>query len=604
MQKVPKLKDQISDFLTGLPNEPGIYQFLDNKKNVIYVGKARNIKNRVRSYFQSSQDKNSKTLALIDEINFLDLTITNNELEALLIEQRRIKELKPKFNIQFKDDKGYPWIKVETSKEFPSAKSFLGRKGDDGRYFGPYPSSHSVRDVLNLIQKNFKLRNCSDSFFKNRTRPCIQYEIERCSAPCVQYISKNDYLKEVNSAELLLEGKSNKLFADLNAQMDKFSKNKFYEKAALSRDKISALRDIQRNQSIAGFNKERDAIAVSSLNGITKVGITHVRDGWITSHENYVIERTGIYSSLIEIFIKSHYLREVNCPKTLVIDENLKEKDILEKALSKLHKTKVKIIIKPGKKDRGLLKICKSNTKLAFNKSSKEILDISSNLNSLKEFINLNYDIKLIESYDISHHSGKNAVAACVVYGKEGKIKQNYRMFNISKENEGNDIASMEEAIQRRFESKDLGLKKPDIILIDGGKAHLNAVSKMLSRIRVKDIEVIAVSKGVRRKADFDSLHRKDKQVIYLKGSVVHLFIQEIRDETHRFAISRLKKKQNKSSLGSSLDEIIGIGKEKKNNLLRHFGSFEQIKKASFEDFLIVPGIGKETAQTLSRHLS
>ncbi len=604
MQKVPHSKVELRNFLTNLPTGTGIYQFLDNKGDTIYVGKARNIQNRVRSYFQSSKDKKAKTLALINEINSLDLTITNNELEALLIEQRKIKEFKPKFNIQFKDDKGYPWIKVETSKNFPSVKSFLGKKDSKDRYFGPYPSSYAVRDVLKLIQKNFKLRNCSDSYFNNRTRPCIQYEIGRCSAPCVHNISNEDYLKEVESAELLLEGKSNALFADLYYQMDQFSKNRSYEKAALCRDKISALRDIQRNQSIAGFLHERDAIVVCSLNGITKVGITHVKDGWITAHENFVLDKTGIYSSLVEDFVKSHYLSRKTCPKTLVIEGNIKEKVILEEALSSFHQTKIKIISKPGKKDKGLLEICKSNTKLAFNLSNKGIKDISSSLLSLKLFMNLNCDIKLIESYDVSHHSAKNAIAGCVVYGKKGKIKEKYRMFNISKEYAGNDIASMEEVIRRRFSNTDIGLDMPDVLLIDGGKAHLKAVKKQLDIMGVQDVEVLAISKGVRRKAEFDSIHLQGKQTIFSRGSIAHLFLQEIRDETHRFAISQQKKKQNKLSLGSSLDEVEGIGKERKNMLLRYFGSIGQIKRASFEDLINVPGIGKETANTLLRNLS
>ena len=287
MQLIPTSKETLIDFLKDLPKEPGIYKFLDEKKIPLYIGKAKNLKNRVPSYFKNSKDRTKKIKNLIKESRYLDIALTKNELEALLLEQHLIKETKPKFNVQFKDDKGYPWIRIDSSKDFPSAKSFLGKKKDKETYFGPYPSSYAVRDVLSIMQKTFKLRNCTDSFFKNRTRPCMQYEIGRCSAPCVKYINKRDYLKEVKGAVQLLEGKSEDIINEFYSSMDINSKNKSYERAAMYRDKISALREIQRNQSITGYTKERDAISITSLNGVTKIGITHVNKGWITGHENF-----------------------------------------------------------------------------------------------------------------------------------------------------------------------------------------------------------------------------------------------------------------------------------------------------------------------------
>ncbi len=603
MQLIPTSKETLKTFLQELPKEPGIYKFLNRRKLPIYIGKAKNIKNRVPSYFQDSKDKTKKIKSLIKESRFLEIALTKNELEALLLEQHLIKEIKPKFNVQFKDDKGYPWIKIDYSQNFPSAKSFLGKKSGEEKYFGPYPSSYAVKDVLNIMQKTFKLRNCSDSFFKNRTRPCIQYEIGRCSAPCVNYINQDDYFQEVKGAIKLLEGESEDLIAEFYSFMDLNSKNKSYERAAIYRDRISALRDIQRNQSITGYTKERDAICISSLNGVTKIGITHVNKGWITGHENFIQKNESIEKSLISAFIKRYYLSSSYCPPIIVTSEQISEKNILELALSKYHKKEIKIITKPGKKDKGLIEITQSNTLLAIKRSSKKNTDISNIFLSLKEQLGLKNDIRIIESYDISHHSGSGAVGGCVVYSAKGKEKDKYRLFNISDLNTQNDIASMKEVLRRRFKSQDLNLEKPSHILIDGGKTHLFAVESTLKEINIRNIEVISISKGARRKAEFDSIHKTDGVSRILKGSYSHLFIQGIRDETHRFSITNHKKKQTKLSMKSTLDGIDGIGFQKKKLLLRYFGSIDQIKRAGLQDLLKVKGVGGKTANLIYNHL-
>ena len=603
MQLIPISKEALKDFFQDLPKEPGIYKFLNARKLPIYIGKAKNLKNRVPSYFQDSKDKTKKIKNLIKESRYIEITLTKNELEALLLEQYLIKEVKPKFNVQFKDDKGYPWIKINSSKDFPSAKSFLGKKDDKEKYFGPYPSSYAVRDVLSIMQKTFKLRNCSDSFFRNRTRPCLQYEIGRCSAPCVKYITQADYFKEVQGAIKLLEGKSEDLITDFYTSMDISSKNKSYERAAIYRDKISALREIQRNQSITGYTKERDAICISSLNGVTKIGITHVNKGWITGHDNFIQKNTSLENSLLGTFIKRHYLSSSYCPPIIVSSEQIPQKNLLEMALSKFHDKEIKIITKPGKKDKGLLEITKSNTLLAVKRSAKNNKDISHIFISVKDQLELKESIKIIESYDVSHHAGSGAVGGCVVYSSEGKLKDKYRLFNISHLNIQNDIASMKEVIRRRFTNQELDLKKPSHILIDGGRAHLLAVESTLDSMNIKDIEVISISKGARRKAEFDSIHKTDGVLRVLKGSYPHLFIQELRDETHRFTISNQKKKQTKLSMKSALDNIQGIGAQKRKLLLRYFGSLEQIERAGFQDLLNVEGVGKKTAELIYNNL-
>jgi excinuclease ABC subunit C len=605
MQKIPKNQDELKEFIKSLPQDAGVYKFVGTKKVPIYIGKSKNIKKRVTSYFSDNKNKSKKIVNLRHEAKFLDLTITNTELDALLLEQHLIKEEKPKFNVQFKDDKGYPWIRIESSKEFPSAKSFLGKKEDKEKYFGPYPSSYAVREALSLIQKTFKLRNCSDSFFRNRTRPCMQYEIGRCSAPCVGYISKVDYLEEVKSTQKLLEGESEELMSHFYSLMDKSSKSKSYERAALYRDKISALRDIQRNQSIAGYSKERDAISVGVINGVTRIGITHVNKGWITGHKNFIQKnKINIEESVIGAFIKGHYLSNSKCPAIIVTNENLLDKVNIEKALSKQHGRKIRIITRPRKKDQGLLDISKANTKLIPTKDSRKGEDLSYVLKSLKEYLDLPRSIGLIESYDISHHSGSGAVGGCVVYSISGKLKDKYRLFNISKKNSGDDIASMKEVLTRRFSNKGLGLEKPNLILIDGGKTHLEAVKSVLSKMRIEDVQLLSISKGARRKSEMDSIHRINKPVMrIIKGSATHLFLQEIRDETHRFAITIQKKKQKKLSTSSYLDNLVGIGVQRKKLLIRYFGSVEQIKRASAQDLINVPGLGKKTAISIYNQL-
>ena len=605
MQKIPKRQDELKEFIKSLPQDAGVYKFFGTQRVPIYIGKAKNIKKRVTSYFSESKNKSKKIVNLINEAKYLNLTITNTELDALLLEQHLIKEEKPKFNVQFKDDKGYPWIRIESSKEFPSAKSFLGKKEDKEIYFGPYPSSYAVREALSLIQKTFKLRNCSDSFFNNRSRPCMQYEIGRCSAPCVGYITKDDYLEEVQSTQKLLEGESEELMSHFYALMDKSSKSKSYERAALYRDKISALRDIQRNQSIAGYSKERDAVSVGIINGVTRVGVTHVNKGWITGHKNFIQKnKINIEESVLGAFIKGHYLNNSQCPSTIVTNENLLDKVNIEKALSKQHGKKIRIITKPRKKDQGLLDISKANTQLIPAKDSSKGEDLSHVFKSLKEYLDLTETINLIESYDISHHSGSGAVGGCVVYSISGKLKDKYRLFNISKKNSGDDIASMKEVILRRFSNKDLGLEKPNLILIDGGKTHLEAVKSVLSKMCIEDVQLLSISKGARRKSEMDSIHRINKPVIrVIKGSATHLFLQEIRDETHRFAITVQKKKQKRLSTGSYLDNLMGIGVKRKKLLIRYFGSVEQIKRASAQDLINVPGLGKKTAISIYNQL-
>ncbi len=600
--EVPASKEELRKLLNSLPKRPGVYKFLDKSKNPIYIGKAKNLKNRVSSYFGDSVSNSKKIKKLRDNLKIIEITLTNTELEALLMEQYLIKEEKPKFNVQFKDDKGYPWIRVATSREFPSANSFLGKKDKIDKFFGPFPSSYAVQESLKLLQKTFKIRNCSDSFFRNRTRPCIQYEIGRCSAPCVGYISKEEYLNEVYSAELLLSGKSEILISNFYKLMDKHSNDKYFEKAATYRDRISALRDIQRSQSIAGFQKNRDAIYLSSSNGSTKIGVSRVNQGWVTGHQNFILNKEFVEVNVLEKFISQYYFSIDHCPSVLVIEQKLDNKTLIEKTLSELHSKKISIITKPGKKDKGLIDLCRLNTEYVL-KRDKTDNDFKFKVETLEKKLKIEGKIGIIESYDISHHSGDNAVAGCVVFSNEGKLRKLYRKYNISEENSGNDIGSMAELIRRRF-SIDKQKEIPSLVIIDGGKTHLSSAVKEFRKLGINKVNVISISKGVRRKALFDSIHLVNGQTIPInEGSAFNHFIQEIRDETHRYAITSLKKKRSKSSISSSIDGLSGIGQRRKKLLLRYFGSLEQIKRASVDDLCEVSSIGKNTAQLIFKQI-
>ena len=598
MLKIPR-SHNFSSFISKLPVSTGVYKFKNSNRESIYIGKAKNLKNRLKSYLSKSQNKSQKIKGIISEGIYLDLILTKNELDSLILEQHLIKEEKPKYNVQFKDDKGYPWIVFEISKEFPAVRSFLGRKNKDELYFGPFPNSYSVKNVLDLIQKIFKLRDCSDSFFKNRKRPCLQYEIGRCSAPCVGNINQEEYLIEVQHAKHLLKGKSENLIKDLYRSMDFNSKNKLYERAVFYRDKISALREIQRNQSTSGFLKERDAISICKKSKNLRIGVTEVRGGWIVAHKNFISNNhVDEDKSILENFLSSYYFERKKIPPCIVLPEKLTDKKILENALENFHGKKIKLITKPGKKDQGLLEISHSNTNFSLFKATRNTRNLRTHFVSIKKLVDSISPIKKIEALDISHHSGKNAVGACIVYDEKGKRTKDYRTYKISKESRGNDIASMQEIVRRRYK-RGLAEKDslPDLVIIDGAYNHLKSVRSELNKLDLSSIKLLSISKGSRRKEQFDSLIKENGDIIKVnRTSKTHLLIQEIRNESHRFSINNQRKSFSKQIRASELDQINGIGSVNKNSLIRYFGDVEQIKKASIKDMTKVSGVGRKKA--------
>ena len=592
--------------LNTVPKKPGVYRFLDTKDQPIYIGKAKNLNSRVRSYFSKANARNKKISALIEETISLDFTKTISELDALLLEQHLIKKYLPKFNIQFKDGKGYPFIRLEVSKDFPAANVHLGSKENSVKYFGPYPNTYAVRDVLSLIQNVFKLRNCSDSFFKHRTRPCMQYQINKCSAPCVGFINKDDYVKEVKSAEMLLSGRGEHLVKGFYQQMDTYSSKKQYEMASKYRDKISSLREVQRAQSISGFEEDVDAIIILKSKKNIFIGLTQVRGGWVVGHKNFIQIINKLDQNLLESFIKSYYLSISTGPSRIISNQSFNNKKIIQKLLNKHFEKEVRLTSKLSNKDKGLLKLAETNSKqvkgfkgIKRKKYEEGILDIHKIFKFKKE-------INRLEGYDISHQSGKNAIGACVTYGKKGKNKQHFRLYKISEQNSGNDIASMTEIIRRRFErSIRENQKLPELLIIDGGKVHLKKVKEILNLMELKDIEIISVSKGGRRKPEMDLFNTfEGKSLKYNASSKGMLLIQEIRNEAHRLCVTNLYKARRKLITYSELDDIPGVGQVTKQKLLRYFGSIAQLKRASKQDIERILGVGKTRANIIKKSLS
>ena len=415
-------------------------------------------------------------------------------------------------------------------------------------------------------------------------------------------ITKKEYLKDVDSAQLLLEGKSDELINDFYKEMDRYSSKKNYERAAIYRDRISALRDIQRSQSITGFTDKKDAIFIKFIKGKIRIGVTSVNEGWVIGHKNYY--QIDVYENeeILESFISQKYLRDKRCPDKIVLGKKIDNKEIIEAALSKHHGKKVSIVTKLGKKDKGLMDLCAANTEYGLTKDKADPLS-KSKLNELSEVLKTDHKIHWIESYDISHHAGTNAVAGCVVYSEHGREQKFYRSYNISKENSGNDIGSMLEVIDRRFLSSSKR-RPPDLMIIDGGATHLKQVLTRLKKLKLNSINVISISKGVRRKSAFDSIHLKGGVKVNVnRNTSFSNFIQEIRDETHRFAITLQKRKARKSTIKSSIDSLSGIGKVRKKSLIRYFGSVEQLQRASIEDLTEVSGIGLNTARSIFEEL-
>ncbi len=588
--------------LRNVPNTPGVYKFFNNHE-IIYIGKAKNLKKRVSSYFGKSfkDRKTSQIKFLTDKV---ETFTTKNEVEALLLEQTLIKENKPRFNILLRDDKTYPYIYFSLDHEYPGVYSKRTKKGVDKKYFGPFVSSEAVKKSIKEIQKIFKVRNCSDNTFANRTRPCIEFQMKRCSAPCVQKINKVDYFEDITSAKSFLSSSDTKTIEKLTKDIEKAVTKLEFEKAAEIRDRLNRLNHLKEEQSVVTMAGDVDIFSISSEMTYLGISIIVVRNGKIRGTKTHLIKQAH-YNSLDEVYqsaIFNFYDNQIDIPKKVLCAYELQNKKILEEMFLAKHKMKVKLIHSPSKSIRPIFNLCKLNAmQVIKNHLSKED-KYTFAFNELASYVGLK-DIKKIEAYDVSHLSGENGVASCVVFSKIGPDKKNYRLFNIPKDLSGNDVGSLKHVMERRLKYYDDPKTKPDLLLIDGGINQLNFVQSVLNESNHKNIKTLSIVKGFNRLRASETIISNDGLLELDKYSKAFLLLQEIRDESHRFAIQAQRKKKRSFVTKSQLDNINGVGHVLKSRLIKKFKNIKNIKVAKKDELMTVNGINEKIANEILKNL-
>ena len=593
-------------FLLSLTKRPGIYQMFDAQGQVLYVGKAKNLKNRVTSYFRKS-GLTAKTMALVKRIDKIDVTVTETETEALILEHNLIKQYHPAYNILMRDDKSYPYIFLSDRDPWPRLAFHRGPKKAKGTYFGPFPSVHAVRESMGFLQKTFKVRQCEDVFFKNRSRPCLQYQIKRCTAPCVNLVSDKDYAADVELTRLYLDGKADKLLKQLEVDMETASEQLQFEKAAEHRDQISALRTVQAQQMIEKGKGTIDVVAGAVSNGQACVHMLYVRQGRILGSRSYYPKAplAEQVTELLEEFLPHLYLNggsRPDLPKEILLNAPIEGAEALTDALQ----TRVGRKIEVRDSVRGFrakwLQLAQRTAEqnLAGKLASKKTIE--QRFESLRETMALEATPQRLECFDISHSSGEAVVASCVVFDGNGPVKSDYRRFNIEGITGGDDYAAMEQAIRRRYTRLMKGEGKlPDVLLIDGGKGQIGVAKEVLSDLAVVGVLVLGVAKGTTRKPGLETLilaDQNNKVIARPQQAALHL-IQQIRDEAHRFAITGHKARRDKKRRTSPLEGIAGVGPTRRRDLLKHFGGIAEVRKASIADLMKVDNINKKVAEAI-----
>jgi excinuclease ABC subunit C len=590
--------------LLSIPHKAGVYLMKNQAGLVIYVGKAKNLKNRVENYTRLNT-LSQRISNMVMQVERVDIITTEKESEALLLEANLIKKHKPKFNVALKDDKTYPYICIDKNGKFPRIFKFRGKKKPNFVFFGPFSSATQVNTAINSIQKAFLIRPCNDNFFKSRTRPCLEYEIKRCTAPCVNLVSENDYNLQVEQAEGFLKGKNNNIKQDLKNKMEQASQNMEYERASFFRDRIMALNAIHGSQHIS-FNdiSDADVIGLFQEGSIIAVNIFFIRGSYLIGNRVFFpshiddIPPSEIIGNLIGRFYQSNIP-----PREIYLSNEVEEKPSLETALSEIAGIRVNIIVPKQGDKKELVEKSILNAKHALKREEEKQASNSQNLQELKEFLRLKKDIRRIEIYDNSHNFGTEAYGVMVVASVEGFEKNLYRKFKVEAGSKtgGDDYYMMHQVLKRRLKALTED-SKPDLMIIDGGKGQVNEAIKLFKEFAIYDIALLGMAKGLDRNAgnediiipthNFENLETKNLP----KDSKLLYYLQILRDEAHNFAISSHRRARNKALTDSNLDEIPGIGANRRRLLLNHFGSFSAVKEASVKDLLAVEGISKKTA--------
>ena len=602
---IEKGKDIIRKKLINLTNNPGIYKMLSDKNEILYVGKAKNIPNRLKSYVSES-NLPIRTERMLSLTRKLETTTTTNESEALLLEANLIKKHKPRFNILLRDDKSFPYIFIGQEDKWPQLTKLRGKKNRDGHYFGPFASVGSANWTIKILQKIFLLRVCDDTVFKNRDRACILYQIRRCSAPCVGKIEEENYKNLVGDAVDFISGKSKRIQKNLSTEMEKASEDLDYEKAAILRDRIKALTQIQSSQKINQTNLiEADVISVFKESGKTCVQVFFFRSKQNWGNQAYFPKHDPDEKEekILSSFLGQFYENKT-VPKLVLLNMEINEKTLLENTYSKREKKEI-IIKKAITKDEKIVSdMARKNAKQALTQKILETESNSKLIDKLSDKFNLNFNVNLIEVYDNSHTQGSDSVGALITFGKEGFVKKRYRKFNIKSEIvKGDDYGMMKEVLNRRFvralKDENTNMALPDLILIDGGKGQYSVSREVLNDLGLHELPIIAIAKGKNRNAGDETFFHKDKIIKFKKNDPTLFFLQRLRDEAHRFAISTHRAKRRKNISKSLLDQISGIGRGRKRALLNHFGSARSVESASFEDLKAVDGIEEKVAKKI-----
>lgn len=602
-------------FLTNLTTEPGVYRMLDADGTVLYVGKAANLYKRVNSYF-SKQVVGLKTRSLVSQIHSIEVSVTRSETEALLLESNLIKSLRPKYNILMRDDKSYPFIHVTSGHAYPRMElTRAKKKPKEGQFFGPYPSTTAVRETLGIIQKVFQIRNCSDSFFNARSRPCLQYQIKRCSAPCTAYISVEAYQRTLADATRFLQGKSQQILDELAARMDDAVTRLAFEEAAVLRDQIKNLRLVQEQQGMVQLRGDADVIAIEARPGFACIQCVTVREGEVLASQCFFpsvpessldeLDEKSRWQHVFAAFVAYYYIDTPERIPALILTNHVVEDHLaMQTLLSDLRGKASQIKSNPRGSNARWLDFAVNNLRMSIAEHTTSANTIALRYQALCDLIHRPYPISRMECFDISHTQGDATIASCVVFDAQGPCKRDYRRFNITGITPGDDYAAMEQAITRRFKRLTQEGRLPDVLIVDGGKGQITVARRVFAALAIEGVTLVGIAKGPDRKAGWERLILSDdSQEITLPADspALHL-LQHIRDESHRFAITAHRKKRQKTSFGSSLDSIEGIGPKRRQALLTRFGGLRELAKASIEEIAKVQGISQDLAGQIYQH--
>ena len=587
--------------LKNLPNLPGVYRMINATDEVIYVGKAKDLKKRVSSYFNKNLPS-PRTRMMVSNIVKIETTVTHNEAEALLLENNLIKGLMPRYNVLFRDDKSYPYITL-TSDQFSRLAFHRGTQRKGNQYFGPFPNSVAVRESIQLLQKVFKLRTCENTVFANRSRPCLQHQIERCTAPCVGLISDEDYRNDVHQAAMFLQGKTNEVINALGEQMNTAAANQEYEMAVVFRDRMQALRQVQAKQFVSDFNvSDADVVACAELQGQHCINLVMIRGGRHLGDRSYMPKNSDgeTLEASMSAFLAQHYTAQ-NTPPLIVIGIKI-ETAVLEEVLSQQADRKVKINTNPIGDKRVWLKMAQTNAELALGQRAATSANQDAKLIALREALHLPESTERIECFDISHTMGEATIGSCVVFDRGDMQNSEYRRYNVTGITPGDDYAAMRDVLTRRYKKVAAGEGvRPDLIFIDGGKGQLSVAVEVMAEVGLEDILLVGIAKGEARKPGLETMIFSDTgEMLNLEkdNKGLHL-LQQIRDEAHRFAITGHRAKRANARLQSSLEDIEGVGAKRRKALLTRFGGLDGVKNASIDELSQVDGISLSLAEKI-----